>query len=218
MCSASALAAGVISQQFTVFTIPTAVIFFATIALAEGLEADAQAPQRFMPLAAPLLYLAFRYVHLDHEMALTARALAASDLTGAAAHYQASQNSGDLWYSRALLSMASRAATVPQRLTALRAADVAGLRATQSDEAPFNAWYSLSELRAAEGDAAGMEQALRNAINAHPNWFKPHWALAQLLMLEHRRTGAQTEARTAESLDAGKHPEVLQTLQLAKSL
>ena len=32
-----ALAAGIVSQQFTVFTIPTAVIFFATIALAAGL-------------------------------------------------------------------------------------------------------------------------------------------------------------------------------------
>ena len=44
-CLAAALAAGVVSQQFTVFTIPTAVIFFVTIALAVGL-ADGTAGSR----------------------------------------------------------------------------------------------------------------------------------------------------------------------------
>src|SRR5207249_11280964 len=37
---AAALAAGIVSQQFTVFTIPTAVIFYTTIALAIGLARE----------------------------------------------------------------------------------------------------------------------------------------------------------------------------------
>ena len=60
-CLAAALAAGVVSQQFTVFTIPTAVIFFATIALAAGLAGGAVGPVRaLIPLALPLLYFAAR--------------------------------------------------------------------------------------------------------------------------------------------------------------
>src|ERR1035441_5063742 len=45
-CLAAALAAGIVSQQFTVFTIPTAAIFFATIALAAGLATGPAEPAR----------------------------------------------------------------------------------------------------------------------------------------------------------------------------
>ena len=67
-------------------------------------------------------------------------------------------------------------------------------------------------LLAAQNDAAGSEQALRGAIAARPNWFKPHWTLAQLLMLENRFDEARTEAARAADLDGGKHPEVAATL------
>ncbi|HEX3880457.1 MAG TPA: O-antigen ligase family protein, partial [Bryobacteraceae bacterium] len=89
---AGALAAGIASQLFTAFTVPTAVIFFATIALADGLESGVTPPRRYIPLFAPLLYFAVRYVHLDRELALTQHAIAARDLTSAAAHYAASRN------------------------------------------------------------------------------------------------------------------------------
>ncbi len=54
-CLAAALAAGIVSQQFTAFTIPTAVIFFATIALAAGTcgwSCGARAPPAAWPPAA----------------------------------------------------------------------------------------------------------------------------------------------------------------------
>ena len=51
-CLAAALAAGIVSQQFTVFTIPTAVIFFATIALAAGMAYDAT-PRRSAAFPSP---------------------------------------------------------------------------------------------------------------------------------------------------------------------
>ncbi len=73
-CLAGALAAGVVSQQFTVFPIPTAVIFFATIALAAGLadfsdDLPTQPVRRFA-VGLPLLYFAVRLTLADHVLAL----------------------------------------------------------------------------------------------------------------------------------------------------
>ena len=211
---AAALAAGIVCQQFTVFTIPTAVIFFVTIALAEGLDSGAASPPRYFPFALPLLYFAARIAFADHALALTQRDLASGDLTSAATHYQASSRAhggNDLWYSRALAALAGNAASFPIRMQAAQQAVAAAERATGTSEAPFNAWYNLSALRAGQNDAAGAEQCLRAAIAAHPNWFKPHWTLAQILRLEGRKEEARREALLAVDLDNGKHPEVART-------
>ena len=213
----AALAAGTVSQQFTVFTIPTAVIFFATIALAVGLadfSGDAPAePVRRFPLALPLLYFAARIAFADHALALAQRDLATGNLSAAAAHYEASGQTSDLWYSRALLSTAQKAAQIGDRLQAFHRSSIAGVRATRTAEDPFNAWYSLSSIRAAQNDAAGAERCLHAAIAAHPRWFKPHWMLAQVLRIESRGEEALREAVLAVDLDGGKHPEVARTLQ-----
>jgi O-antigen ligase len=217
-CLAAALAAGTVSQQFTVFTIPTAVIFFATIALAAGLAASPARPAAAEPFrrfawAFPLLYFAVRFTFADHALALVQRDLAAGNLPAAARHYEASGQTSDLWYSRALLATAGKAASVAVRLPAFQLAAAAGERATRSAEDPFNAWYSLSTIRAGQNDAAGTERCLRAAIAAHPTWFKPHWTLAQLLRLESRNDEALREAALALYLDGGKHHEVGETLQ-----
>jgi tetratricopeptide (TPR) repeat protein len=216
-CLAGALAAGVVSQQFTVFTIPTAVIFFATIALAAGLadrsdDVTVHRVRRFA-LGLPLLYFGVRLALADHALALAQRDLAAGNLTAAAAHYESSGQTSDLWYSRALLAAAQKAPHIGDRLQALYRASLAGERATHTAEDPFNAWYSLSSIRAAQNNAAGTEQCLRAAIAAHPTWFKPHWTLAQVLRLESRKDEALGEAERAADLDGGKHPEVARTLQ-----
>jgi O-antigen ligase len=215
-CLAAALAAGTVSQQFTVFTIPTAVIFFATIALAAGLAdlpGDVPAePVRRFPLALPLLYFAARIAFADHALALAQRDLTAGNLTAAAAHYEASGQTSDLWYSRALLATAQKAPEFGDRLQAFYRSSIAGERATRTAEDPFNAWYSLSSIRAAQNDAAGAERCLRAAIAAHPKWFKPHWMLAQVLRFESRGEEALREAAVAVDLGGGKHPEVARTL------
>jgi O-antigen ligase len=216
-CLAGALAAGVVSQQFTVFTIPTAVIFFTTIALARGLadaceDVSAHAVRRFA-IGFPLLYFAVRLALADHALALAQLDLAAGNFTAAAMHYEESGQTSDLWYSRALLAAAPKAPNIGDRLQALYRASQAGERATRTAEDPFNAWYSLSSIRAAQNNAAGTEQCLRAAIAAHPTWFKPHWTLAQVLYLESRKDEALREAERAAELDGGKHPEVARTLQ-----
>jgi tetratricopeptide (TPR) repeat protein len=212
-CLAAALAGGIVSQQFTVFTVPTAVIFFATIALAAGLVEGPAPPARRIPLALPLLYFAARLAFADHARALTQRDLESYNLANAAAHYADSGQASDLWYSRALLAVAEKAPNPAIRVQAFQLAGAAAERATRTAEDPFNAWYSLSALYAARNDAPGAERCLRAAIAAHPNWFKPHWMLSQILRFVGRRTEAAEEAALAVELDGGKHPEVTRTLQ-----
>jgi O-antigen ligase len=204
---AGALAAGLVAQQFTAFTIPTAVIFFATIALAAGLDfppPERQSSLVWSPVALALLAVAVWFGIADRALAVTKDRLAVNDVTRAAQSYASPPMPGassDLWYSRALL----RAGDLPRAIDA-------GLRATTTAEDSFNAWYSLSALYAAQNDAQRAELCLRNAIRDNPTWFKPHWTLARLLALTGRSAEARTEAGEAVDLDAGKHAEVSQTL------
>ncbi len=103
------------------------------------------------------------------------------------------------------------------RLVARAQAVEAGIRATNTAEARQNAWYNLSILLAVGNDAAGMERSLRNAIAWSPNWFKPHWALAQLLEMTGRHAEALAEARAAVDLDGGHDAEVTETWKRLRS-
>ena len=86
-------------------------------------------------------------------------------------------------------------------------------RATDSAEEPFSTWYNLAQISSLHNDYDGTEASLRRSIAAHPNWFKPHWMLAQELRLVSRLDEALTEATLAVELDGGKHPEVAATLE-----
>ena len=106
---------------------------------------------------------------------------------------------------------ATRYRSSATRLAARQQALDAGIRAVRSAEDRQNAWYNLAMLLAAQNDAAGAEQALRNAIAWAPHWFKPHWALARLLALSGRGAEASEEARMAIECDGGHDPEVAET-------
>jgi len=218
------VAATLVAQQFTTFTIPTALIFFTMIALAAGREPQArQAHARFTPILAPitlaLLYVAFRFTAADRALELTQRAINASDIPVAAQHYTQHQRwrlpggTADLWYSRAMLNAAMKAPNPADAIQAAGLSRVVGLAATRNAEDPFNAWYSLAQVYAAANDPRQTEACLRNAIAVMPNWFKPHWSLAQLLGMESRNDEARAEAALAADLDAGKNPEVVRTLE-----
>jgi O-antigen ligase len=216
---AAAFTAGLAAQQFTVFNIPTALLFYATLALSVPKATTAIRLPRwaFAPAAALFHVVAVRTALADSSLAQTQRALAAADLGTADARYREYQQrklpgaSADLWRSRALFTISQSAADPVRRLQALQMAATSGVNATAGED-PFNAWYSLATIRAAQGDAGGTEQALRRAIAAKPHWFKPHWTLAQLLKLEGRHAEALAEARVAADRNGGKHPEVAATL------
>jgi O-antigen ligase len=93
------------------------------------------------------------------------------------------------------------------------AAIPAAIRSVSTADNPPNAWYNLAILLANQNDAAGVERALRTAAELAPNWFKPHWSLANLLALTGREEEARREAERAALLDAGKDDEVTETLK-----
>jgi O-antigen ligase len=217
---AGALAAGITSQQFTVFTVPTAMLFYTCVGLA-AVKAE-RAPQLprvrwvLAASAAAFLALAVRYTVADHRLELARRSLQAGDVPAASQHYAGYDRwrlpgtSADLWYSQALQSARAPAARV--------LAGAAALRATKSSEEPFNAWYNLAIVAASHNDVPGTESSLRAAIAAHPNWFKPHWTLAQVLRLQSHIDEAEREAALAAELNSGKNPEVAQTLRQIEQL
>jgi hypothetical protein len=106
---------------------------------------------------------------------------------------------------------ANRATDARAHSEAWNEAMQAGARAAEFSEQRQNAWYSLASLFAAQDDSRAVERCLRNAIAWSPNWFKPHWALAQLLALSNRKGEAMLEAAAALDRNGGKNPEVVAT-------
>jgi O-antigen ligase len=226
----AALAGALVSQQFVVLVFATALYFHLLIAL---LVADlaprpemASAPARgtpawtLVPLSVIGLLLAgsaVRLVMADRALASTQHHLASSDASGAALAYrsvlrwQPPGAGADLKYSLAMQQLAARTPILAARLVASQQALEAAVHAVSTAEDRQNAWYNLSMLLAGDNDVAGTERSLRNAIACAPNWFKPHWALAQLLELTNRRAEALVEAQAALERDGGRDPEVAET-------
>jgi O-antigen ligase len=223
---AAALASGIVSQQFTAFTVPTAVLFFTTIAMAAALATETGASRRHPVLmgVAPvavlaLLYLAVRIGLADHALAVTKRFMEARDFRATTAEYETywfwhlPGTSADVWYSRTWMEVAQKAGQVEVLEQAMAISEQAAARATETPEEPFVAWYNLAQISALHDDYGATESSLRRAVAAHPNWFKPHWMLAQELRLVSRLDEAGKEAALAVELDNGHDPEVTQTLE-----
>ena len=231
---AGALAAGLVCQQFIVFIVPTALYFYLLLAILPALATPTAAHQssrrarRYPPLAFAaaiiLAVFAVRLLVADAALALADRRIEAGDATGAAQSYrtvlrwQPPGAGSDLRYSRAMQQLAVRAPLFASSLMARQEALKAGIAATRTSEDRENAWYNLATLFAAANDPPSVEHSLRNAIAWAPNWFKPHWTLAQLLQLENRHTQALSEAAQAAQLDAGHDPEVTETWRHLESI
>ena len=117
----------------------------------------------------------------------------------------------DLWYSRRLAVAAGKSTDLRTHLQAWQEAIQAGRRATQHAEDRHNAWYNLAVLSAARNDVTATEYSLRQAILFAPNWYKPHWTLAQLLQTRGQLEEAAAEAALAIDRNGGKHREVSHT-------
>jgi hypothetical protein len=222
---AAGLVASLVCQQFVVFVVPTDLYFLLLIALLVG-ETDHAVSERrragwLMPLsvAASLLFAGFavRLLVADRALAVVNQRIESGDAVGAAREYltvlrwEPSGAGADLNYSRAMAQLAARTPIFTTRLQATQQALEAAIRATRTAEDRQNAWYNLATLLAGQNDAAGVERSLQNAIAWSANWFKPHWALAQLLEATHRHGEALKEARLAWDLDGGRDPEVAET-------
>jgi tetratricopeptide (TPR) repeat protein len=117
----------------------------------------------------------------------------------------------DLWYARALAGAARKTADSQERARAWQQALLAAVHAVDSSDNAHNAWYNLALFFGAQNDAAGAERALRRAILAAPNWYKPHWLLAETLLRTGRTELALAESAAAVDLNGGRNQEVLRT-------
>jgi len=228
---AATLAASLASQQFSVFTLSTALLFYAAVAMPAALApspAPAARAAGKWPIfwrraaqfgaACALAVFAVRLLAADYALEALRRRLERGDLAGAVREHacvlgwQPPGMNAELWYSRSLVLLAQKSPNLLTRVAASEQALQAAQRATASPEECQNAYYNLAALYAARNDSAGTERSLRSAIACSPNWYKPHWLLAQVLRVEGRLTEAGAEAARAVELNGGRHAEVARTL------
>jgi O-antigen ligase len=220
----AAMIATLVSQQFTSFTLPTALFFYITIALLVG--------QAFLPVSRPpnmyslgtlaslgvlsVLFITFALALLVADAALAGvdRLIRAGKLREAAAIYQHAeprQPPGmrtDLWYSRAIAGAARGQRNPADAIAAWQQGLTAAVRAARNAEDRQNAWLNLAVFYGRQNDFPHTEQSLRAAIASAPNGYKPHWLLAQVLRVGGRLPEARAEASLAAYLNGGKDPEV----------
>lgn len=214
----AAFIAMLVSQQFTTFTLPTELYFYACLAI---LVSDFKPRQKITvpyrtwkwAIAIPLVAFAIYLGTGDLWLAAARRALDRGDLDGAAqalGRARAWNATADIYFSRRFV--AQTAADPALRYRAWQYAMHAAARAPNTADDRQNAFVNLAAFQATEDNAPGVKQSLRQAIAVAPNWFKPHWLLAQVLAREGRMPEAEAEARAAVDRDGGKDPEVARTL------
>jgi O-antigen ligase len=229
---AGALAGAVLCQQFMVLTVPTALYFnlliaiiIATIPSSPRQQLNSQEWSRWsrrfrLPaILVAIIFLTFatRLLLADHAMARAERFIASGDVSAATKAYRAAKKwqpatgDADLRYSRAMTRLATTSSVFAASVAAAQQASDAATRATESAEDRQNAWYNFATIAALRNDRTGVENGLRNAIKSAPNWFKPHWTLAQFLELTGRHQEARQEAAIALELNGGHDPEVTET-------
>ena len=219
---AAGLAALLVTQQFSSFTAPTALLFFAWLGLlaapaeppSVGLRGHVFAAALALPVSAILILFAARLVVADHMLEGARAAIARTNTSDAIRHYRRAQEwapdgfSADIWYARNIAAAAQRTRDIGQSHRAWQEALIAAARAVRSADDPQNAWYNLAVFFGAQNDAARAEQALRSAITVAPTWYKPRWLLSQVLRSTGRLEEAAAEATRATDLAGGKALEV----------
>ncbi len=228
---AASLTGALVCQQFMVLTIPTALYFYLLIAIIVGCSArvhlDRPVDVPFwlpIPLAATFLLFAARLLLTDHAMALAERSIESGNVPAAASAYETvrrwepSRGDSDLRYSRGMMHLATTTKNFGTSAAAAQQATESAILATETAEDRQNAWYNLATIAALRNDSAGVENGLRRAIESAPNWFKPHWTLAQFLELTGRHAEARREAAIALELNGGHDAEVTVTSQKILSI
>jgi predicted Zn-dependent protease len=168
--------------------------------------------------AVVLAFYAWRFFYTDLQLGAASASLDRGYLSTALLEYDygarsaPAGSSADLYFSRRLANYVRNSFDVQLKAQALPAAYNTALNATRTSEERSNAWYNLAGFLSATNSPADVERSLRESINAAPNWYKPHWILAQLYLAEKRLDDAQHEAETALACN-GKAPEVLSTFE-----
>jgi O-antigen ligase len=215
---AAAVVALLVAHQFSVFILPTALASAVWIGAAAGIgSADASAPLWAFPpivriaggaLALAGSMIAIQIVHSDMVWRNLLRDLQSGN-SASASNYSKTKELWpplpglDLWYSRELV----------QKSGATGPAIEAARRACATSEDRQNAYYNLAVLLAMSHREDLATDAARTAVKLSPNWYKPHWLLAGLLLDTNHPDDAEHEARLGIWLGGAKHPETARMLE-----
>jgi hypothetical protein len=226
---AAGLAACLTAQQFVVFTVPTALLFYGIAGLLAFGERAAPPPAGSrlklvlvvigLAAAAGFSWAAHRIGSGDRALWRARAAAEAGNMTAAAkawadaAEHRSTGVTADIELSRFAAAAAAKTPLLSDKLVFSQLAASAAEAATRSAENRANAWYNLALLQAASNDAPAVEASLRAAVDSAPVWYKPHWMLARVLAASGRAAEARREAEIAVSLNRGAHPEVAETLE-----
>lgn len=225
----AAFVAMLVAQQFTAFTLPTELFFY--LALVMLVKIDPQGFRRTalpvkagaarmmqaavaLPFAAFAIYLATG----DAMLASARRALDQHDPDRAAYlvdRARSSNGAADFYFSRRFANAPARDPV--ERLRFWQYGYAAASHAPDTADDPQNALVNLAAFEAARNDANAVIATLGRAIAIAPNWYKPHWLLAQVLQQEQKTAQAREEAEAAAQCDGAKHPEVTATLDRLRS-
>ncbi|HVV47614.1 MAG TPA: O-antigen ligase family protein, partial [Bryobacteraceae bacterium] len=118
----------------------------------------------------------------------------------------------DLYASRLLQLECQRRTGIASYVGCIQQTLQTAARALKTDDDIANAWYNLAMLSAVQKNLNGTREGLLEASRASPNWFKPHWTLANLLLQSGEKTQAKAQAARAAFLDSNRDPEVVETL------
>ena len=231
---AGSLVAGVWANQFLAFTVPTALYFYVGAALLVAMNNPRiiQSETKTMPIWGWLVTvpIAFAFVLFawqlgtaDSKLAKLNRAVQAGKVEETIRLYdefleiKPQGMSADLWFAGRTLVLLERRWGGEARGAAWQAGLDAARRATEGAEDRHNAFYNLASFQAIRNDFRETENSLRAAILIAPNWYKPHWKLAQIYLAAGLTDKALPAAETATELNGGKDPGVAATLDEVRS-
>jgi hypothetical protein len=179
-----------------------------TVEQPRGTPAGPDVPDRHMlwlaPVSIALVLAAVRLSIGDRHLAEMRTALDASRFAEAGAENKAADRWGlhaDLWYSRKLLVASGQTSVVMDSIALTQQALTAAIRATRTAEDSSNAWMNLGLIYARLNNAARTDYCIRRAISASPSWYKPHFALSQLLIATGHRDEGEKELKLARDLN-----------------
>jgi hypothetical protein len=210
------LLGAVVSQQFSCFVIVTALCFLTILVVA--VSAGATPQRREPPGPVRRAVCGFGGLALFGILAWGAFALFAADFDRgkllslidqkryresigtyeAGSKRQVVATSADLWFARHMNDLFARTQDPSLKAAAYRASVEAAASAARDGDPPALAAYEAATLAGAAGDPAGTERDLEAALKWSPNWYRAHWALAEIFAAEGRT--AQSSAHAAAAL------------------
>jgi O-antigen ligase len=220
LAGSAALFAMLVAAQFIPLSLPNALGLFSIggVLVASRITTTVKETSRFRLLSLvgglPLAVMVAWPTVQDWRSARTAEEIARGNLDSARSLYRSvcalpfAGPGQDLWLSRQF-AVAAQRLPGPPGATALQLARLASARAESHAEDAFNAYFQSAALAIAAGDMVDGERKLRSATLLAPNWYRPRFLLAQLLILAGRAHEGAQEAAIAIRV-AGSHAQEIE--------